>query len=130
MMKKKIILFFIIAISATAHQAYARHYDPSTGRFLQEDPIWDTNLYIYTGNNPVNFTDPFGTIYKASPSMIGMLTAIGPKSNLTASITHELRESNMVFYIFVSGRTDINPSIMGRTYPVGFPGGGRENFIG
>jgi RHS repeat-associated protein len=38
----------------------ARYYDPKIGRFLQEDPIWDVNLYGYVGNRPVNFTDPMG----------------------------------------------------------------------
>ncbi|MCK9274061.1 MAG: hypothetical protein M0P57_03120 [Syntrophales bacterium] len=42
----------------------ARYYDPATGRFISEDPIGfeggDVNLYAYTGNNPVNLTDPFG----------------------------------------------------------------------
>ncbi|MFH1062623.1 MAG: FG-GAP-like repeat-containing protein [Candidatus Omnitrophota bacterium] len=38
----------------------ARYYDPSIGRFLQEDPVWDTNLYAYVGNNPVNYVDPDG----------------------------------------------------------------------
>ncbi len=42
----------------------ARVYDPDTGRFLQEDPVWfaagDMNIYRYVGNNPVNFVDPSG----------------------------------------------------------------------
>ena len=42
----------------------ARVYDPSSGRFLQTDPLGfaagDANLYRYVGNNPVNFTDPSG----------------------------------------------------------------------
>jgi RHS repeat-associated protein len=54
----------------------ARYYDPMTGTFLQEDPAFtanlypysgsvgkplpETNLYLYTGNNPINRTDPFG----------------------------------------------------------------------
>jgi RHS repeat-associated protein len=40
-----------------------RWYDPSTGRFLTQDPIGlagGVNLYSYAGNNPVGFTDPFG----------------------------------------------------------------------
>ena len=41
----------------------ARYYDPTTGRFLSEDPIrfkGGVNFYAYVGNDPVNRTDPFG----------------------------------------------------------------------
>jgi len=45
----------------------ARYFDPAIGRFLSEDPIGfaggDANLYGYTFNNPINFTDPMGTSY-------------------------------------------------------------------
>lgn len=42
----------------------ARYYDPSTGRFLSEDPIGfdgGVNWYAYTNNEPVLFLDPYGT---------------------------------------------------------------------
>ena len=46
----------------TDHLYYmrARHYDPTIGRFLSEDPIWSTNLYPYTDNNPIIGIDPKG----------------------------------------------------------------------
>ena len=52
-----------------------RFYDPNTGRFLSRDPIGyagGVNLYGYTGNNPVNETDPDGLrrIYIQDPTII------------------------------------------------------------
>jgi RHS repeat-associated protein len=40
-----------------------RDYDPVNGMFISKDPIGfrgGLNLYAYVGNNPVNYTDPFG----------------------------------------------------------------------
>jgi uncharacterized protein RhaS with RHS repeats len=42
----------------------ARYYNPTTGRFLSEDPMGflgsGPNLYAYAGNNPISFRDSFG----------------------------------------------------------------------
>jgi RHS repeat-associated protein len=44
----------------------ARYYDPTTQRFLSEDPIGfaagDANLYSYVFNDPTNLTDPSGEL--------------------------------------------------------------------
>ncbi|MPZ77339.1 MAG: PKD domain-containing protein, partial [Deltaproteobacteria bacterium] len=44
----------------------ARYYEPSTGRFLEEDPIGigdGQNVYAYVGNNGITFIDPLGLDY-------------------------------------------------------------------
>ena len=41
----------------------ARYYNPTLGRFISEDPAglrFGPNLYRYTYDSPLNFTDPFG----------------------------------------------------------------------
>lgn len=45
-----------------------RYYDPKIGRFLQEDPIWNDNLYAYCGNDPINLIDPLGLYWQYSQS--------------------------------------------------------------
>jgi RHS repeat-associated protein len=56
----------------------ARFYDPETGRFVSQDPIWSTNLYPYANNNPLMFVDPMGesaihiapVVYKAVKAIV------------------------------------------------------------
>lgn len=64
-----------------------RYYDPSIGRFTQEDPVKDGfNWYVYCGNNPVNRVDPLGlfdydTVLSYNP---------GQKNNDVIALQNEL----------------------------------------
>lgn len=46
-----------------------RYYDPSIGRFLSPDKVYDgNNWYAYCGNDPLTRTDPTGNLYQDSPT--------------------------------------------------------------
>ncbi|HET7034505.1 MAG TPA: RHS repeat-associated core domain-containing protein, partial [Thermomicrobiaceae bacterium] len=59
----------------------ARYYDPSTGRFLAQDPLGFTgsgvNLYAYVSNDPVNASDPSGLWGVASAPGMGGASLAG-----------------------------------------------------
>ena len=87
----------------TLYYMRARYFDPTTGRFVSEDPVGlgpfldSVNLYAYVKNDATNYIDPFG-LYKLKPgvpkpwaSLDSLLTCIESKSGvpLTATSTNE-----------------------------------------
>jgi RHS repeat-associated protein len=56
--------------AAGMYYCQARWYDPSTGRYMSEDPTGfsagDANLYRYVFNDPTNLVDPTGEVYAPS----------------------------------------------------------------
>ena len=69
----------------------ARWYDPDTGRWLSKDPIGISgglNQYVFCGNNPVMFVDPFGLVFKWGEggwSLVGTVAGIAGGSIVLAA---------------------------------------------
>ncbi len=70
----------------------ARYYDPRIGRFLQQDPIWNNNLYSYCGNNPLNLIDPYGLVgmYRGEASLTA-ITSSNRRIHATVGSVTEFR---------------------------------------
>ncbi|WP_422730704.1 RHS repeat-associated core domain-containing protein [Marinobacterium iners] len=61
------------------HYNYFRDYDPSTGRYIESDPIGlegGLNTYLYVGANPLQLIDPFG-LEEYSDDFVGPLPPSG-----------------------------------------------------
>jgi len=77
-------------------QLGVRYYDPTTGRFTQQDPIKDgLNWYGYAGGNPIRYVDPFGlsSICQSSVSLKPELYArYGAHQKITAKVCRDTCE--------------------------------------
>lgn len=68
-----------------------RHYDPTTGRYTQADPIGlsaGPSLYAYVGGNPINLTDPQGL----QSAGVGVVPVPAPMLPITDPTTRENKE--------------------------------------
>ncbi len=57
-------------IESRLYYNYFRDYDPSTGRYIQSDPIGldgGLNTYLYAGGNPLRYVDPMGLYWFRQP---------------------------------------------------------------
>jgi RHS repeat-associated protein len=105
----------------------ARYYSSELGRFVSEDPIGfqgsGVNLYAYTNDNPINFTDRYGLQSGASSSSISPLKGPpacfsssrlwGPSDpNYGAGICHKVNNLPPCYYLceVVSGNNPLSDS--------------------
>ncbi|WP_420382129.1 RHS repeat-associated core domain-containing protein [Novosphingobium sp.] len=73
----------------------ARYYDPTTGRFISQDPTGQSggiNLYTYSGNNSLNYVDPNGAGFSPSGFLFGVASlaitaAVATAGFVTAPVT-------------------------------------------
>lgn len=73
---------------------YHRTYDPTTGRYLESDPIGlggGLNTYGYVGGNPLTYSDPFGLV-----EWHGTYNQYGAGFGLAASVYTFLLQSECI----------------------------------
>ncbi|MCL7752441.1 RHS repeat-associated core domain-containing protein [Polaribacter sp. Z022] len=54
----------------------ARYYDASIGRFITEDPMASSNLYVYGGNNPIKNIDRNGQFVETAADVVSLGASI------------------------------------------------------
>ena len=56
------------------HYNFFRDYDPSTGRYVESDPIGldgGLNTYVYIDNQPLSYIDPLGLVHWTGTALVG-----------------------------------------------------------
>ena len=79
-----------IDLETNTYYLRARYYNPTTGRFLSEDPARSgLNWYTYCNNNPIIFIDPSGLVAVGLKAYLetykGATFSVGPRNVLTVS---------------------------------------------
>ena len=82
-----------------------RYYDPTTGRFVSEDPIrwWggQNDYYAYVKNSPANYVDPYGLkiVVQGDPANYQQAVNYLNGGPGMASIINDLNNSSTIYNI-------------------------------
>ncbi len=108
-----------------------RWYDPRVGRFISEDPIgfaasWlqrgSFNLYVYTVNNPIMFSDPYGEdVWLGLVAQISLAIKMGPLAATSPMWNPSTGEVCLVSYSGIKYGSIIDVSLSGEllVVPIG-----------
>ena len=113
-------------LSTGTYYLRARHYNPTTGRFTQEDPIrHGRNWYVFGANNPVFFIDPSGLAEVRArayaEAMGATVTWLGNVGNTAvANITYAGRTVTFTGQL-VNGNMMIDPARLHSVFGWGTP---------
>ncbi len=75
------------------HYNYFRDYDPSTGRYVESDPIGlegELNTYLYAASNPVLHIDPLGL--KCCSTVVDMECVLAANEKFRKCIGPEFKD--------------------------------------
>ena len=92
-----------------------RPYTAELARWLGRDPIGEAggiNLYAYTGNNPINYTDPSGKLFGGDDAiegdayLVGLAVLAGYSAYEAVQMQHQSEISLQDFYIRLHARKE------------------------
>lgn len=108
-------------------QLGAADYNPSTGRWMQKDPIGfggaDSNLYRYVGNDPVNFIDPEGLFGFFVGGKLQGVIGVGGGGGIVAGVRGIVGTEGSGYNASVTGNVTIPSTVFGASAGRGFEAG-------
>src|SRR5262249_31060254 len=104
----------------------ARYYSPVFGRFVSQDPLGikgsGSNLYAYNGDDPIDYTDPYGLI--PIPDYVTLSGSVGLIVSAGVNVSVNLHNGNVYVGGHLTGGAQVGPGgslVYGVLQPFGAP---------